>query len=78
MGPASSLCLTGFHPSQVGVGECGVFLSHRAETLDGIHQVLFIHILKRHQSSLVRIFAGNSVIQNVYLLSIKRLRHGTV
>lgn len=40
-------CLAGFRPSQVGVGECGVLLSHGAETLDGIHQVLFIHILKK-------------------------------
>lgn len=33
-------------PLQVGVSECGVLLSHRAEALDGIHQVLFVHILK--------------------------------
>lgn len=39
--------LARFRPSQVGVGECGVLLSHGAEALDGIHQVLFVHILKK-------------------------------
>lgn len=42
----SGSCDASFHPSQVGVGERGVLLSHRAEAFDGIHQVLFIHILE--------------------------------
>lgn len=39
------LHFVGVSPLQVGVGKCGVFLSHRAETLDGVHQVFF-HVLK--------------------------------
>lgn len=57
----SALCLASFHPSQVGVSERGVFLSHRTETLDGIHQVLFIYILKNKPVIRVRTFAISSI-----------------
>lgn len=45
--PHPAVRLPDFRPSQVGVGERGVFLRHRVEALDGIRQVLFIHILKK-------------------------------
>lgn len=31
---------------QVGVSKGGVLLGHGAETLDGVHKLLFIHTLK--------------------------------
>jgi hypothetical protein len=32
--------------SEVGVGKGGVLLGHGAETLDGVHELFFVHILK--------------------------------
>lgn len=43
----SDLRFAGSRALQVGVGEGGVFLGHGAETLDGIHQVLLIHVLQK-------------------------------
>lgn len=34
------------HPLQLCVGECGMFLGHRAEAFDGLHEVFLVHILK--------------------------------
>lgn len=39
---------------QVGVGEGGVFLGHRAEALDGLHQVFLIDVLEGSQSEVRR------------------------
>ena len=49
-GQLASQChshFAGFQALQVGVGERGVLLRHRAEALDGVHQVLLVHVLKQ-------------------------------